>query len=81
MTNRTLFTLGFLLASLAALPAHGQVVSQLRAARFYPPNMPNAPTTPGGGVIPGNRFPLCHVQHLRRTPRPRSFPTDLPQPA
>ena len=59
MTNRTLFTLGFLLASLAALPAHGQVVSQLRAARFYPPNMPNAPTTPGGGVVLGNRFWLC----------------------
>ena len=46
MTNRMLFMRGFLLTRLAALPAHGQVISQLRAARFYPPNMPNAPTTP-----------------------------------
>lgn len=59
MKYRVLATVCLGMAAFAALPSPGQITSQLRAARFYPPNMPNAPTTPGGGVILGNRFWLC----------------------
>ena len=59
MKKTAFFTVSVAIAAFATSAAHGQVTSQLRAARFYPPNMPNAPTTPGGGVVLGNRFWLC----------------------